>query len=92
MRPSLRETAAMMLATEVYCLDGFGSPEKALEFARKLLDSADTEPLWSDGKHAGDCTRQPFTCSRCLREKWEEKAREEFADLDCTKHWFDAKS
>jgi hypothetical protein len=41
----------------------------------KLRESMN-DPIWADGKHCGDCTKQPATCNRCVLEDIEKQAAE----------------
>lgn len=69
----IRESAVLLLASDL----AFEHPdaESALAWARRIENSVDNDPLWADGKHCGDCTQQPHTCSRCLLESYEDVAR-----------------
>lgn len=71
----MREVAVALLAAEVL-LGDFVKAEDALEWSRKLEHAVEHDETWADGRHSGDCTQEPFTCSRCLIEEYEGKARE----------------
>lgn len=34
----------------------------------EMVQVMETDPMWANGKHNGDCTRQAHTCQRCLVE------------------------
>lgn len=69
------KSAAILFAAIDHVLSDDMSIEDAIKFSSRWFEIVDTDPLWKDGKHCGDCTKQPMTCSRCLREHYEEKAR-----------------
>ena len=54
------------LADYIYC-EGFG-----LKIGSLL--KAIQDPLWADGKHCGDCTKEPMACLRCHYEEYLAKA------------------
>ena len=35
----------------------------------RLYESIKTEDEWKNGGHSGDCTRDPWGCSRCIIER-----------------------
>ena len=65
----IRETAVLLLAADSALCDG-QKAEDALIWARNWAKSVDENPI-----HEGDCTNQPHTCSLCVLEEMEEKAR-----------------
>jgi len=71
----IRETAVLLLAADIALCDSLAA-ENALEMARRIEKSVDEDPIWANGKHEGDCTKQPHTCSRCVLEDMEDRARE----------------
>jgi hypothetical protein len=71
---SIREIAICLMAADDLLTD-FARVEDAVAFARRIADGVDSDPLWADGRHDGDCTSQPHTCSRCVLEGYEDKAR-----------------
>lgn len=50
--------------------------EEALRYWKVLVNSVELSPLWRDGRHAGDCTKAPHTCSRCLMEDYQRYAKQ----------------
>lgn len=48
----------------------FSSYEEAIKWWSNVTESIGKDPLWSDGKHSGDCTKQPWTCFRCVVEEY----------------------
>lgn len=72
---SIRELAIGLMAADMLLTD-FIEAEASVVWTRRLFDSCDTDPLWANGRHDGDCTNQPMTCTRCVVEEWEAKARE----------------
>ena len=48
--------------------------ESALKMWNQLI-SALNEPPWDNGKHMGDCTDVPITCTRCVIEEFFSKAK-----------------
>lgn len=46
------------------------------------LSSADSDdPYWANGKHMGDCTKEPITCNTCLIESTRMEAKYVFEFL-----------
>lgn len=76
-----REAAILLMAVSAVVWDEIVPASRALAFAQGIADSLD-DPLWSDGKHHGDCTKQPSTCPRCYVEEYEAEARAYFASDD----------
>jgi hypothetical protein len=70
---ALRQSALLLLAADTLLAGDAWTAEGALAFAKAIESSLD-EPMYARGKHAGDCTKQPFTCSRCVIEKYEDEA------------------
>lgn len=76
----VRETAVLLLATDLTLCDGMKAAE-ALAHVRGYYEAInDPEGPWADGKHMGDCTKQPNTCIRCQVEEAEAEARRRFDD------------
>lgn len=61
------DPAGFLYAVDLGPLDG-SSLLDGLRGWAALMKACETDPLWSDGKHSGDCTRQSHTCARCLVE------------------------
>jgi len=61
-----RDRVIDALADYIYC-EEFG-----LEIGSLLR--AIQDPIWSDGKHCGDCTKEPMPCLRCHYEDYLSKA------------------
>lgn len=76
----LRETALLIAAAE-YAWEHVAGAEDALAWMRRYETALNEEP-WVDGKHCGDCTKQPMSCARCFIESYEEKAAEMLASDD----------
>lgn len=72
----VRNAALCLLAADSALCDDM-TPEQAVAFSRRLEAGLDEDP-WSDGRHCGDCTSQPMTCTRCLIEDAEREARERY--------------
>ncbi len=73
----VRNASLCLLAADWALCDEM-TPEDAVAYSRRLEACMNDDPLWSDGKHHGDCTQQPTTCVRCLIEDAERQARERF--------------
>ena len=69
----VRNAAICLLAADNALCDGM-TPEEAVAFVRRQEAALDEEP-WANGKHHGDCTKQPETCTRCMFEDAEKEAR-----------------
>ena len=50
----------------------------AQQFWDKLLVSIEIDPMWSEGKHCGDCTKEPMTCMRCYVDSTRREAMHVF--------------
>ena len=74
----VRNAAICLLAADAALCDCM-DPEEAVSFIRRIEKSLDEEP-WADGKHEGDCTKQPMTCIRCMIEGAEDEARKRFEE------------
>jgi hypothetical protein len=70
----IRETAVLLLAADIALCDSMDAWE-ALFMAKNIERTLMFDKEWSNGKHAGDCTKQPFTCHRCVIESMEDRAR-----------------
>lgn len=70
----IRETAVLLLAADLALCDNQNA-EMALMYARRIERSVEENPIWANGRHDGDCTKQPMTCSRCVLEDMEDRAR-----------------
>lgn len=70
----IRNCAVLLLAADLALCDGF-SVQSSLDMAEGVFNSVDSDLIWAGGRHEGDCTNQPHTCSRCLIEDMEDKAR-----------------
>lgn len=77
---TVREVAVILFVADCVLCDDFQNGEDGLPWARNLFASIDTDPLWSDGKHHGDCTKHPHTCTRCVVEKYEAEARRRYEE------------
>jgi hypothetical protein len=71
----IRETAILLFAADAVLVGDMPNREAALSWSIRIFESADTDPLWANGRHEGDCTNQPMTCTRCLCEEYIEEAR-----------------
>jgi hypothetical protein len=71
----VRNTAICLLAADACLVDSL-TPDEALAFAHRIVKAVDTDPIWADGRHEGDCTKTPMTCARCHLETMEKEARE----------------
>ena len=60
------ETAILLLAARETLTSN--SAEDMVAWARRFKEGVDTDPLWANGAHHGDCTKRPTTCLRCLWE------------------------
>jgi hypothetical protein len=69
--------AAMLLMACDIALGDSLSPPLALAHAHRIYLSLEKEP-WKDGKHSGDCTKTPYTCSRCMVEEYEAEVRKRY--------------
>ena len=72
---SLRDVTLLLIAIDSVMGDD-EVPEAALARARKLYDAG------VNATHAGDCTKQPFTCIRCFVEKHKAEADDWIRDED----------
>jgi hypothetical protein len=72
---SKRDAAVLLMAADSVMVADHDNAEKALAFARGIAEAVDTDPLWANGRHDGDCTKQPMTCGRCQLERYEEAAQ-----------------
>ena len=52
-------------------------PDAEQHWAKIIAMSApdSTDKYWGNGKHMGDCTKQPITCNTCLIESTRMEAR-----------------
>jgi hypothetical protein len=66
-----REAVILLLAADSVMIGDHESAEAAVAWTRRLFDGVDTDPIWADGRHQGDCTKDAFTCSRCVLEDYE---------------------
>ncbi len=46
------------------------SEVSAGEFQTAYVHYLEWIPVWRERVHAGDCTKQPFTCGRCIYEEY----------------------
>lgn len=84
----IREAAILLMATDRVLWDDM-DVEDAIIFSRRLFEGMDTHPLWSGGKHSGDCTRQAHPCIRCQGEKYERIAKILRSSSDDLPNFFD---
>lgn len=75
----LRDAATLLAAIDHVLWDDM-ELEKSIWFAKRWIASVDNDPLWADGRHEGDCTKQPHTCSRCVLEDYEDRIRAMWKD------------
>lgn len=61
------EAAVTILALGSVMCDDMTADE-AVVFARRTLVALNLEP-WANGKHGGDCTKEPHSCARCHVEE-----------------------
>lgn len=71
----IREAAVLYLAADAMLCEDFAEAEDALIWARRVAHAVDNDPIWANGRHEGDCTKAPMTCSRCVLEELEAEAR-----------------
>lgn len=71
----VHEVAILLIAADAVAGEDFRRGEDAIAWARKHDEALEGEP-WSNGRHCGDCTKQPHTCLRCVMEEAEERAKE----------------
>lgn len=72
---NLHECAVLLAAADHTLCDDM-TAEKAVEFARRSWHVMETDPLWANGRHDGDCTKHAHSCARCYCEDYEREARE----------------
>lgn len=75
--PSIREAAVLLIAVDAALCDGMNA-EHAVEYARRIENAVETDPTWANGRHEGDCTKTPMTCSRCHLEEMEDEAERRY--------------
>lgn len=72
-RATMREVAlALCVVDELLC--DHKDIDAAVEWSRNLFDTIERDEIWRGGRHQGDCTKDAFTCARCLVEGYEQKA------------------
>lgn len=74
--PETVRASALLLMAADFVFEHHGDAESGLAWARKIENSVENDPLWAEGMHSGDCTKQPHTCSRCFLENYEHLVRE----------------
>lgn len=72
-----RDAAVLLIATDSVLWDN-QAVEDAVAYAERIAASVDTDPMWANGRHDGDCTQQPQTCARCLLDEYIEEARKRY--------------
>jgi hypothetical protein len=71
--PQLFLAACVALAFDDDMADESTDTPKRL---RGLLQEIQNHPYWQDGKHMGDCIKQPNTCLRCLVEMYADEGKQ----------------
>lgn len=64
------QVAQLLHAVDMVLVGDIQTALSALERARRLRVAAARMPA-----HEGDCTKQPFTCLKCVQESYEKAAR-----------------
>jgi len=65
-----REIAILLLAADTLAAKDARDTNSALRYAGDYADTVDNNPLWANGRHCGDCTKEPHTCARCVFEQY----------------------
>lgn len=76
MSNQVRHIAMLLFAADSVAAQDFRESTAALKHAYRYFRTVDTDPMWANGRHEGDCTKTAHTCGRCLVEHFEQKARE----------------
>ena len=71
----IREAAVLLAASDAVRNDNIVPAQRALDFSQRWFNAVDTEPIWADGKHNGDCTKAAGPCLRCHRDDYEDRIR-----------------
>jgi len=71
----VRMCATLLFAADAVLVGDQDTFEDALRWSETIFAVTDSNPLWANGGHCGDCTKQPLTCNRCLTERYQAEAR-----------------
>lgn len=77
-REEIEDAAILLMAADARLAGDWWSAPSALEWARRLSASLETDEMYAEGLHHGDCTRHAHTCSRCVVERARAEARARF--------------
>lgn len=77
--PDFRQAAILLSAVDAVLCDDM-EVDKAVWFARRLATAVDSDPMWANGRHDGDCTKQPHSCIRCQIEAYEADAKKRYEE------------
>lgn len=72
----LEDCAILLMAADARLSGDWWSAQAALEWARRMAASLETDEMYAGGKHHGDCTKHAHTCSRCFVERYRAEAQE----------------
>lgn len=61
---NIKGLSALLFALEYH--EEHKTIEETIQRWYNILKALHTEKCWADGKHCGDCTKEPATCYRCL--------------------------
>jgi hypothetical protein len=75
--PDFREAAIVLAAVDSILCDDMDA-ERAISFARRWFSAMDDDAEWANGRHSGDCTKQPHSCIRCQAEEYIAEARRRY--------------
>ena len=60
----IAEISKLLFALEYH--DEHATLDSAFTQWERILHSLKVEKCWKNGKHCGDCTKEPQTCQRCF--------------------------